>query len=994
MLAPSCVRTVAVLVILGIAACGSAAAQYQIDRWTTEQGLPQGTVVDIKQTPDGFIWVSTLGGLARFDGVSVGVFDTGTNPELPNSRLAGMRLDDDGQLWVLTQERYLMRFRDGRFLIASETDGLPAKTVGVVTLDDGRVVAETVKGTVIWKDGRFVPHTAPGPPPGAEGMTLIGESAAGARWFRDAQGMAHRYEGDRRTRTAALPLGDLREDGAGRVWMRDPRHLGQLLCIDGETVRAYGQEDGALWVDHMAMLEDPDGTLWFPRGRWRPAVPDVRGLVRFRNGRFTVLTTADGLPHNQVRVIFRDREGNHWVGTENGLARLTEQPVVNYGTADGLAALNTYPVMEDRRGDIWIGGWPGLTRFHNGTFEDVTSAYGLRNINVLALGEDREGTVWVGDGGGNVWRVTDGRLQAFPNPVVEAPVFAIYQGRGPDIWLGTGLGAVRYRDGVFEPRLPGTRAVNTFLEDAAGVLWIGSDAGLARYEGGVVTPIGQEAGFSGRRVREIYGDADGTIWIGTYDTGLFRYRDGAFTHFTTREGLPANGAFRILEDDRARFWISSNVGIYRIAKAELEEVAAGRLASVTAVRYGRADGMADQECNGLGRPAGIRARDGRFWFPTQRGVAVLDPHALASLPPPPVAIMDVLVDGQSVPLRDRIEMRETNSSISVRYSALTFVRPELARFRYRMEGVEADWVEAGTDRMARYTHLPFGSFRLRVLAANREGIWNEEGAGITVVVIPPFYRTTWFLALVLVGVAAAGYGTHRVRLGILERKRALQEAFSRQLIDSQEADRKRIASELHDGVSQTLVVIRNWAQMGGQTLPRDDAAGQRLGKIAEAASQALGEVREVVHELLPYHLERVGLADAIREAAGRVADASGIPIACNVAAVDGRLSADTALRLFRVVQEGLNNIVKHSGATAACLDMAPEHDSLRVTLRDNGRGFEPARVAPAEPGHGFGLVGMSERTRMMGGTLTVESAPARGTTITIVVPCANEVGGA
>lgn len=237
-------------------------------------------------------------------------------------------------------------------------------------------------------------------------------------------------------------------------------------------------------------------------------------------------------------------------------------------------------------------------------------------------------------------------------------------------------------------------------------------------------------------------------------------------------------------------------------------------------------------------------------------------------------------------------------------------------------------------------------------------------------------------------------GTHRVRLGILERKRALQEAFSRQLIDSQEADRRRIASELHDGVSQTLVVIRNWAQMGGQTLPRDDAAGQRLGKIAEAASQALGEVREVVHELLPYHLERIGLADAVREAAGRVADASGIPIACSLNAEGVRLAPDTALRLFRVIQEGLNNIVKHSGATSASVDLGFDKGSVRVTLRDNGRGFDPARVAPAEPGHGFGLVGMSERVRMMGGTMAVESAPGQGTTITIVVPGASGEGAA
>jgi signal transduction histidine kinase len=304
-----------------------------------------------------------------------------------------------------------------------------------------------------------------------------------------------------------------------------------------------------------------------------------------------------------------------------------------------------------------------------------------------------------------------------------------------------------------------------------------------------------------------------------------------------------------------------------------------------------------------------------------------------------------------------------------------------------MENLETEWHDdTGADRIARYAQLPYGNFVFRVIAANRDGVWNEEGARIAVSVVPPFWRTRWFMALMLSGVLTAGFGVHRLRLANLERKRALQQAFARQLIDSQETDRRRIAAELHDGVSQTLVVIKNWARTVEQALPEDHLSRRKLGEIGGAATHALGEVREVVQDLVPYHLERMGLSEAIRDAAARVADASGIQITCDLADVRGELNSDIALKIFRVVQEGLNNIVKHSGARAASIVLAVDGGQARLTMRDDGRGFDPKAVAPTTAGDGFGLVGMQERARMMGGDMTIVSAPGHGTTINIVVP--------
>lgn len=980
--APMLTRLAAgVLWLLGLVAPAVASAQYHIESWTTEHGLPQSSVVSIAQTPDGFLWVSTFGGLARFDGVSFKVFDSVTNPELPNSRLGAVNVDDDG-LWVRTTDKVLMRFRDGRFHVMGAAEGLPAKTVGSVTVEEGHLIADTDNGAVMWLNGRFVPHARPAPPAGAAGMSFIGESPTGARWYRAGAGLAHRFEGERLTRTLAIPPGsNVHEDRTGRIWMHD---RGKLLALEGNTLHEYGRAQGLIGFDSLNFAEDADGTMWFC---------EQQGLVRFRDGQFTTFTTADGLPGNGIRSVFVDREGTHWVATYSGLARLTEHPFTAYTTTDGLSSNNVYPILQDRRGDIWIGGWQGLTRFHNGVFEDVSAAYQLKGFNILSLFEDRDGLLWVGIGGHGVRRLNiagGSRPTALPRDEMPSGPNAIYQGRGTDIWIG-GAGATRYHDGIFDPPIKVGGAVNTFFEDGQGTLWIGSDAGLARYEHGVVSRLGAKDGFTGKRVRVIHGDANGALWIGTYDTGLFRFRDGRFTNYTANEGLPTNGAFEILEDSLSRFWITSNAGIYRVSKAELDDVAAGVRRRVTAVRYGREDGLANQECNGIGRPAGLRAADGRFWFPTQGGVAVVDTGAITSRPGPAVAILDLTVGGVPLGVRDRVEITSASRSFEARYTALTSVRPELAEFRYRMEGLDPDWVHAGSDRTARYTQLPFGNYRFHVSAANRDGVWNDVGATMIVAVVPPFWRTSWFTVLVILSLMVAGFVAHRMRLGTIERKQAMQQAFARQLIDSQEADRQRIATELHDGVSQTLVVIRHWSLAGERSLPDDSVPGRRLGEIADAASQALDEVRGVVKDLLPYHLERLGLVEAMREAATRMGDVAGIPITCRIDEIAVPLRPETELRLFRVMQEALNNIVKHSRATLATIEMAFDDAGLWLTIEDNGRGFEPKSVTPSSPDHGFGLVGISERARMMGGDVTIRSAPGRGTTITVVVPRASAI---
>ncbi len=314
--------------MLLIAACGTASAQYKIDTWTTEQGLPQNSVINAVQTPDGFIWAATLGGLVRFDGVRFTIFDTSTNPELPNSRLAAVHVIGTGDLWVVTQDRQLVRFRGGKFHVMGPEDGYPGGIILRGKRSKGRLAFQTSNGAVIEENGRLVPDRAR--PPASLGLTDIGDAPDGATWYVDRAGIGYRYDDDRLTRTVALPPDRfelVHEDLAGRVWMRNVK--GELICVIGDKVFRYGPKDGVAGISSMMVLDEPDGTIWFS---------EAAGLVRFRDGRFRTFTKDDGLPSNYVNSVYRDREGSLWVATQRGLSRMSEQPITSYSVAQGLTA--------------------------------------------------------------------------------------------------------------------------------------------------------------------------------------------------------------------------------------------------------------------------------------------------------------------------------------------------------------------------------------------------------------------------------------------------------------------------------------------------------------------------------------------------------------------------------------------------------------------------------------------------------------------------------
>ena len=952
--------------------------QFRFDSWTTDNGLPQASINSILQTRDGFLWFSTFGGLVRYDGLRFQVFNTGNTKGLKTSRFLDLFEDREGALWIANELQGVTRYKDDAFTTYSTEHGLAVGLIHFREDASGNLLVNLRTGNANadfrWTGESFVPYA----PPEGEPHGIIVSRTPNAVWNWEA-GHLRKFENSRLTVDfpLQLPLKRVFEDSAKRLW----------IAVDGTTtlyqltdnrIRSYSTKDGLLDARFFDAFEDRQKRIWFG---------SAIGLTVFSDGQFTSYQAADGLAPGEAITTYQDREGTVWIGSTGGLTRVTERVVSSFATRDGLAGENVYPIYQDRAGRIWIGSWLGLTVYDQGKFQDAGKRFGLTTARITALHEDRKGNFWIGTLSDGLYRIRDGQVMRYPPE--QAPGFqvrAISEDQEGNIWFAAEASLVKFKDETFtkytDALLDGpTYTVN---EDRQGRLWIGTASGLVIYQHGTFTPIKEKEGFAGGMVRAFFEDGDGVYWIGMYDRGLYRFKDGKFTHYTTNEGLFDNGAFQILEDNQGSFWISCNLGIYRVKKSELNDYADGRVGKVTCIPYNKRDGMLNSECNGGAQPAGIKASDGRLWFPTQGGVAVINPGAVPlNSQPPPVVIESASVDTKPVDVKAKVRIEPGQTYLEIHYSGLSFINPELVKFKYRFEGSDENWTDADTRRVAYYTHLPPGNYHFRVLAANRDGVWNEEGAALEITVLPQFWQTWWFVLLATVLITAFIYLISQQRIRILKRTQQAQEAFSRQLIESQEAERKRIAAGLHDNLGQHLIVIKNWASLALNFTDKTAPVREQLDEISTTAVQALNEVREIIYDLRPYQLETIGLSRTIRSMAEQVAASSGIDFQVECDELENIFSPEDEVTFYRMIQECVSNVVKHSHAERANVRIKRRAGEIEAEISDNGRGFVTDIQPHSDKAGGFGLKGLSERVRMLGGSHQVQSALGKGTMISV-----------
>jgi signal transduction histidine kinase len=515
-------------------------------------------------------------------------------------------------------------------------------------------------------------------------------------------------------------------------------------------------------------------------------------------------------------------------------------------------------------------------------------------------------------------------------------------------------------------------------------MWIGTLRGLNRISAGKVIRFSGEDVLARKTIRALYVDQRGALWIGMLGSGLGRFHKNQLQIITTRHGLPSDAIEQILEDDDGHLWLGTWAGIVRVSRDELDACAEGRQSFVKPLTLGPEDGMAMPRCGTGFQPSCMKSRSGTLWFCTPGGLVTVEPKSInPGTQPPPVYIEEATADDRSLALGiGTVTVPPGARRLSFRYTALSFSAPEKILFRYRLDGYDDAWVNAGAAREATYMRLPARKYQFRVSAGDKDGVWNTAGAVLDVVVVPPWWQTWWSRIAAMACFAGIVFGAYEIRVQQHKRARTAQALFARRLIESQEQERKRVAAELHDSLGQSLQVIKGRAQLGLSRTGAVDSpeSAKQFEEISNAASQAIQEVRAVSHALRPAELDQLGLAKAIEWMVEKSGDTSTTRFDCEVDGL-GRLPAEMEITIYRIAQEGINNVLKHANATEAILQLQREAGTARFSIFDNGRG-----LAKPVSSDGHGLLGIAERVRLLGGKFDIQSAPGKGTRLTVTIP--------
>lgn len=958
--------------------------RYQQVVWQERDGLPQNTVLAVLPTRDGYLWLATYEGAARFDGVRFTLFSPSTTTGIGETWVTSLLERRDGDLWLATYGGGVSRLSNGQFTRYDMRDGLSSDFVWCLFEDHAGTlwIGTDGGGVTALRDGRFTPYTTANGLPSNLVRTIVDDGSGGllvgtTRGIaRIADGRVSPYSG--LANVAHADISRLARAPDGSLWVAT--RGGNLYRIDALGVTEFGADHG--WTNDRgaSLLADDEGWMWVGTTN--------DGLFRYAAGRFERYTPADGLPGSHVQVIARGLDSSLWVGTDGGLVRFKQPRVTVYAKRDGLANDFVGSILQGADGSVWAETRNELTRFVNGAFRVVTTKDGLSK-GPIWLGSSGDGQALAYTASGLVRWTGDRFVQA--TDLAGIPwdrVSVALEDRSGTLWLGIRDGGlVRVRDGQATHLTAkdglADDSVHALYEDRRGRLWVGTlRNGVTRISNGQITSWSTRDGLAANHVKAFYQDATETLWIGTHNGGLSRFKDGRFATISVRQGLYNDNVFQILEDDDANLWMNCNTGIWRTSLRQLNEVADGARTTVESFAYGIADGMVSSE--GVGATfAGSKMRDGSLWFPTTRGIVVIDPRR-RDTDPPRVLIEGITIDREQRAAGGPVRLTPGQESLEIQYTGLSWSRPQAIKFRFRLVGLDRDWVDAGTRRTAYYSHLPPGSYAFHVTADNGEGVWNTTGDMLAIVVLPRFYQTWWFQAAVATSLVALVWLSWRYRTAQMRRAQVAQQAFSRQLIDSQEHERRRIAAEMHDSLGQHLVAIKNRALLG--SMRSADGLKEQFDEISASATQSIDEVRDIAYNLRPYHLDKLGLATSIEAMAERIGASSAIEFTVNVPPLKGAVSKDQEITVYRIIQESLNNIVKHSGAMQASIDIAYDERELVITIADNGKGFDAKAARAATIGSGFGLAGVAERVRMLGGRHSIVSAPGQGTTVTIVLP--------
>jgi signal transduction histidine kinase/ligand-binding sensor domain-containing protein len=945
--------------------------------WSTENGLPQNSVHRIFQSRDGYIWIATEGGVARFNGIDFTIFSDETTPSFASDDICCFAQDRTGSLWIGTADG-LLQYSMGIFRRYSTTDGLPAGGITSLAVADDKTLLILTGAGISSFDGSHFSTLAL---PESAVPTAMISADDGSVWIASTSKIFQYHLGRVLPKQPTpLPMADI--EGIGLLpdhglWLRTGTTV--TLLQNGLT-RTLQMDSDFPSVRIQSVLAGSRGELW----------------IGTNNGLFLLNKNTDHpqrqsvLGTNSILSTLQDAEGNLWVGTEtNGLEILRQQ---NFRTVPSLPdhAITAITQTSDRA--MWVAtNGDGLNRWQSGSIQHFSTRNGLPSEIVLALAPGTERSIWVGtpDGlshieGNHVKNYTS--ADGLPDDLVRSLLIS----DDGSLWIGTrrGLAHLQNNKFVIWTQADGLKSdligvlLQSHSRESLHDLWIGTFNGLSRFHDGKITTFTTKEGLSGDIITALAEGPSGMLWIGTKRGGLSTWSSAGFTPLL-RNDLPRE-IDSIIEDDYGNLWLSSTRGITRVSVTALLACGSSANCNPHPFSYGRSDGMPTEEAGSIGHPASWKATDGLLWFATRKGIAVTDPAHLAENRIPPSVVMErFTVDDIEIPLsRAKQNISPGHSSFAFQYAGLSYVAPLKVRYRYILEGFDKQWNEAGSRRIAYYTNLPSGHYRFRVQAANNDGLWNEAGAQFAFYVQPPFYRKLWFLLLSLLLVAAVVFFLYRLRV------RRLQSQFQAVL-----AERNRVAREIHDTLAQSFVGVSVQLELTAQLLAQSQisAANTQIDTTRKYVKEGLEEARRSIWNLraitaqhtLPTRLTHLAEKSATKQLAIRV----------NIGGTYRPLTPALEDEILRIAQESLTNVARHANATHASVDM--HYDSSRLTLivSDNGRGFKTVDNSLPSKGH-FGLQGIHERAAQINAQLTIESSQGKGTTIKLDAPIPAEKGAA
>ena len=975
--------------------------QYAHTAWKVREGFFKSGISSIAQTPDGYLWLGTNFGLLRFDGVRAVPWQPPVGQHLPSESIMKLLVTRDGTLWIGTQKG-LASWKNGKLTQYTELDGRYiyalledqegalwasgfAAPIGKLCAirkssmqcygDDGVLgpgvfnLYEDSKGN-LWagvKDGLW--RWKPGPPkfyplPGnLNGIQALGEHADGTLlvgW----KGGIHRFVDGK---TEVYPLRGFVQPFTARRILRDGA--------------------GGLWI----------GTL-------------DKGLVHVHQGKTDVFAQSNGLSGHSVGTLFEDREGNIWVTTSDGLDRFRDLAVGTFTVKQGLLDDLVAFALAAKDGSIWLATPAGLNHWTGGQMASLGKQDKKLNGHIPhSLFQDSRGRIWVStvEGGGYL----EGERFTPVTGVPGGPVHGIAEDTGGSLWIANQLEGLLHLVGDrLTEQIPWTglghkdNASALIADPAQGGLWLGFHYGGVAYfkDGRVRAAYASSDGLGEGRVNTFRLDADGAVWAAT-DGGLSRLKNGRIATLTSKNGLPCDAVHWSMEDDIGSVWLYMPCGLVRVVRAELDAWAraadkdkGGEAKRIQTTVFDSSDGVRTQGGSAGGYGALVaKSSDGKLWFLPWDGVSVIDPrHLPFNKLPPPVHIEQITADRKtydaSSATNGRVSLPALIRDLKIDFTALSLVAPEKVLFRYKLEGRDRDWQDAGNRREAFYTDLPPRNYRFRVMACNNSGVWNEAGTFLDFSVAPAYYQTIWFRSLCVAAFLALPWGLYQLRL------RQLAREFNAG-VEARVNERTRIARELHDSLLQGFQGLMFRLQAVRDLLPgRASEAMQALDIALERGDKAIAEGRDTVSDLREPILGDSNIAQALTALGKELALQSGNgAVPCVRVLLEGKqreLNPMLRDEIYRIAREALRNAFLHARAQKIEAEITYRDSEFLLHVRDDGGGIDPEIANQgARAGH-WGLPGMRERAKSFGGKLEVWSEHRAGTEIELSVPGAIAYG--